>query len=450
MEFRDLLRDELAGEIDVFLEDEISPLVSCFIGVPFDASSYIRDTVFTDEQDNERTLPYLHECFDTCFEFAKSGIWDGDDFWDTILDYSIFLSIKLPDDFNDLGLGASKRTDHKLVVEAVWARLALNPELFDGNLEILGAGEVELGFVSRRQLAVLSGLAEDTIRAATYHDGENKLNTLESGLVDVEEAIRWLTVKGKYQPTKIKVDMSYTPKGMFNSVGQLVGLIEHRLEHKGLDWDDICKRLEGKSLDSFTSFSQMRNGGDQKYKLLDWFDTEIALHLSEMLYLDPLWLTETAVKFRNELQLKSALQEIEVAANSTKIMADNFHVEEGGWIDSLLVSKTLELCPWVQVHTRQTKKNSKMDGYQSLSGKTFTHEHNLKKQYFWMDEKLLSEGLDECKFGMKHYLSSDLKKSKDYGRHSGLKKYPELADANLIKVHISSSKALEAILNLMK
>ena len=91
-----------------------------------------------------------------------------------------------------------------------------------------------------------------------------------------------------------------------------------------------------------------------------------------------------------------------------------------------------------------------MDGYQSLSGKTFTHEHNLKKQYFWMDEKLLSEGLDECKFGIKHYLSSDLKKSKDYGRHSGLKKYPELADANLIKVHISSSKALEAILNLMK
>ena len=111
-----------------------------------------------------------------------------------------------------------------------------------------------------------------------------------------------------------------------------------------------------------------------------------------------------------------------------------------------LIRQTLKNCNGITAHALQRgKANAKMDGY--TNGKlTFTHEHNLKTQYLWLPREVG----DELELPKKLYEKANLNINGDYGRHSGLKKYPDIAYADLYKIEIKTLGDLQVVMDQLK
>lgn len=77
--------------------------------------------------------------------------------------------------------------------------------------------------------------------------------------------------------------------------------------------------------------------------------------------------------------------------------------------------------------------NSKMHVYVTHKGVTFAHEYNNNKQNIWVPACTLPKQILDIPHSLSPSSALWLEQGK-YGRHSGLRKYADLVDEDLIKL----------------
>lgn len=122
------------------------------------------------------------------------------------------------------------RAKIQLIFEHLLARLALH----------------EMSELDLRQVALLSGLAEKTVRMAATRTGDGpELNTFKKDnrtWVTCEEALHWLSTKRGFRPTRF-VDQDFMPTVVPTDLRQLRWGLRSQRERVRLSIDDLASRL---------------------------------------------------------------------------------------------------------------------------------------------------------------------------------------------------------------
>ena len=430
---------KLKEQISAFIDSEVAEFIGLLVGMES------RDRFLEHRSHDDGPEPLLMSVFTECFHFANTGIWKAGEMWESLLIYSSFVETKFPDYFY-AGFDETSRDDHKLVLEAITARLALEHKHAEGLMDIIPIDE---GYITKRQLALVSGYSEESVRTSAYQQGDDQLSFASNGDIETSEAIRWLIVKGKFQPIQFAApSIEHVPSIEISNVASFHSFLKFRLELQKLTFDDVALHILEERQEAFEHFKELRLSNEKmKYRLLNWIDVNIALQLGIMTGISSKWILETGLRIQNEMRIKAALVQLASAEGSINANVHSSMPDEMP-INPVSVRERLTACPWVSKHPLQKKGNAKMDGYQSENGASFAHQHDSITQYIWIPESRFKDSVSGMK--VRFYPGSELNRNGIYGRHSGLKKYPELRDADLIRVEINSADNLRSILNLLK
>lgn len=305
--------------------------------------------------------------------------------------------------------------NHDLGVNAFWEHLPNASE----------------GILSRRQVALLEGKKEDTIRNAAYALGDACLKPYKDNLYYASDVIRWQKAIGTFKSTTIRYgDLNIHNVTMLHS---WLHDFCSPLSETPVSFEEIFSVITAERREAFSHFWQKPS----EDALLSWFSTQNAVNLAVLLNVEPQWLvTQVYQCLLTELPESDELEELR---QNREISSDTPTCAE-------LIRQTLVNCNWVKYHPLQRdKRNTKMDGYTS-GPVTFTHEHNLKTQFLWLP-KSIGERISLPK---KLYLKKELNLTGKYGRHSGLKKYTEIAYEDLYKVEVKTFGDLQTVLETLK
>src|SRR5690606_5909221 len=105
---------------------------------------------------------------------------------------------------------------------------------------------------------------------------------------------------------------------------------------------------------------------------------------------------------------------------------------------------TLGLVP----HEKSRAPNKYMHAYRSGS-LTFAHEHSRSTQHLWIPFARFEDPQEVMRrFVTRVYPATKLDAA-PYGRHSGLKKFPELATAKLLKISPRTTEEARIVLTML-
>lgn len=218
---------------------------------------------------------------------------------------------------------------------------------------------------------------------------------------------------------------------------QLSQFIDGTLKYFNLDREDFLKGV----------FHQDVGKEEMEYFLekekfpgntLAWLSLDSLQKMAETLNLNPLWLGESfesALSQQRNHLIRKHFRDYQPPQDNLE-KPHPFSMEES--VSAEMIRQYLGWRNDIKVHPLQTKPNAKMDGYAVVNTPIeFTHEHSLMKQYLWVPAKYFPQ-TDLKNYTSKYYPALELNKNGSYGRHSGLKKYPNLAYVDMYRFTIST------------
>ncbi|WP_422465443.1 hypothetical protein [Endozoicomonas sp. ALC013] len=398
----------------------------------------------TNHENVQKMKQLLYEESDHClindlYAYATDAVWLGGD-----MDEKIPLFIDMCEMEVPLYLQCCYTYTHskdkflklQSLYELIHARLVIDEAAGDieVNVHWKFLPHASEGVLNRRQVALLENKKEDTIRNAMYAEGRARLKPFKDNLYRVDDVIHWQKAMGTFKATQFRRG---DPCREDPSTGLQFKLWLQAFANPHssplVTFDQLRETI---TTNRQTAFDLFWKSPDED-TLLAWFSSQNALNLALLLDIKPDWLINQLSRcLLTELPED---EEFEKLRKKEPVSAELPATAE-------LITKTIQECDWIESHAlQQGKQNAKMNGY--TSGKyTFTHEHNLKTQYFWLPV-IAGEHLSLPK---KRYLKKDLDQSGKYGRHSGLKKYQELAYEDLYKVEIHTYGDLQDVLKALK
>ena len=308
--------------------------------------------------------------------------------------------------------------------------------------------------ISRKVLAILAEVTEESVRQAHYAKGEDRLLPCENSnsCYSRAEVIRWLKVKGQFSPCRYaeRDPFKFSPDAIFNSAMSFSSWIGKACHHNDINSDDLPRLLgimdRKDDIEAFFNFHSERYGDENFYYYLpmQWLTGKVCIKLAQLLKVSPEWMLRTVhsiKKIQEEEALHAALKDL------PEMVTPRVDVSDETAIDADLAKQELEYCDWVKSHPSQKKPNKKMDGYK-CEKVTFTHQHDGKAQILWLPAEYKSKISTTCK--IVDYPAADVNKEGKYNRHSGLRKYQELAEADLIKVILKDVGSFRNVLASLK
>lgn len=306
-----------------------------------------------------------------------------------------------------------------------------------------------------QQVALLAKKAEGSLRNAAYNTGPDKL-VIENGIVSNTEARRWLLHRTDFQST------SYY-NSAFGITGEIATISSLRYIPELIRWRsealDIPRATVLRTLDipvDSTDPNLFETFGIAAYtQIKDRLrDVMISVRIANLLRLDPTWFARRVGELIAQHDLEDFLHHREseidkISLHTTSIDTDPNRVT---FVGSLPVTAErvrlyLRQHPAIENHPAHSPSNVKMHGYITLNGQAIAVEHNLKHPAFWVESIEIPEAISQIR--CKTYPASDVGKNGKYGRHSGLRKFPELIDADLLKFVPRKMEELESLINVI-
>lgn len=416
-----------------------------------------------DPMGERHSMFHLENEFSTLYDYATTGIFDNCLIND-LCEYKIFASKEIYNlerlldscGYSEWLKGTPLSVKTVEIMEVIAARELMTPlAWFDYpsfNSENLDEPE---NTISRKILAILAEVSEESVRQAHYAKGEDRLVGCEASnnFYSRIEAIRWLKVKGKFSPCRYaeKDLFQFNPDAVFDSSISFSNWIRDVCIHNNIDigmLPDVLgiKDREG-DIKIFFDHSLNRFCDENFYGYLpmQWLTAKVSIKLAQLLKISPEWMVRTVhavKKIQEEETLQKALKEL-----PEQVATPRVDIDDNTAINADLAKQELEYCEWVTRHPSQKKPNKKMDGYQ-CEKVTFTHQHDGKAQILWLPAEYKSKITVSCK--IVDYPAKDVNKDGQYNRHSGLKKYQELSEADLIKVILKDVGSFRGVLASLK
>jgi len=117
-----------------------------------------------------------------------------------------------------------------------------------------------------------------------------------------------------------------------------------------------------------------------------------------------------------------------------------------------IIRQRLSEHPDINLHPNCDSNNKKIFAYQIKGGATIAHEYNNQRQNIWVPERFVTEVLlriDHRTSKAASLWQSDDSGKPRYGRHSGLKKYVELCNTDLVCISPETSEEVDLILSVI-
>lgn len=309
------------------------------------------------------------------------------------------------------------------------------------------------------EVAILANMKEGSVRNALYAEGEDKLSINSDGYIPAREAKRWLLLRRGFRPMEL-YDSRYVlsnDKIHFRTIRDVTHLIRERLGV--MDINPVFLRklfsdydFNDDALKFFSNEAPASSYLDFLPSLSDaLLDPIFCMRLAKILLLDRDWFTERAVELAAKEQADRLIDEAKRRAEKALkeagvvgVVDTSIQYQGDAKPTDKLVRAAIAQCKFCHPHPQYKPGNKKMEGYQTDDGTAFTHEYNLKQQSLWFPMVALPDSLSDIKSTT--YLSTDLWKQDNYGRHSGLKTYPELENADLVKFQPRTMREVERII----
>lgn len=407
---------ELHDVAEEFIDNELSALISVI------GSRSVYESFLAARENGEPTQ--LQDLLNRTYQFAVNAIESGQETEDQ----------PLLDMLCDLDLG-----DGVCVSTLQDRRQALM------NLSILHQARISLELddpasatLYRNELALLSGLSEETIRLAAYsEDDAERLAQDRGGLVRAEEAKRWLLAKNLHKPFQPLPKVVHSPTESAKTVKDLAQTFYAQGFRMGLSRTDL-RGLFGEEQRPGWAYMLDQHGFD--LARTEWLTPANARTLGEILNLDPVWTFDNLHRLRAEAERRQLLTELEALREEPPLT----EAPTDRPVTAELVREVITSQPGLQRHPAQRTENKKLDGYQLDNGLAFAHQHETKTQYLWVPAEL---PIDDERL-VTNYPA--IGAGETAGRHSGLLKFPELGRTAVKKVQIRHGAVLNDILNMLR
>jgi hypothetical protein len=290
--------------------------------------------------------------------------------------------------------------------------------------------------LTREEVALVSGLAVETVRLAAFAEGEDKLPQERPGVARKADVQRWLLHKGKYREFKWLPPFVLKPEAPSPSARELAETIHHQALRQLDKTSEVSSILPPEHRPSFEAYLKTKAFDPDN---LQWVTPENAETLGVALMIDPCWLFESLDFWASEARRRHMVGQLaEQVARKSPPKAPS-----GVVADKETIREVLTNHPLIEKHPAQRKPNAKIDGYRVIGGIAFAHQHEGKTQFLWVPDEI---SVPESTI-VKHYpaVSSD----EPTTRHSGLAKFRELGRIGINKIKVRDSDAFNEILNLL-
>ena len=403
-----------------FVLNEVSDLLSVTLGDDRkELALDLENHETSDLNGNRRDTFQIEQLLESCFQFAVERRQGGDD----DADQQMLLSLV---DFNA----------GELVVESTLnQRRKVLGQLLELHEAVMAFeyGEDE-DTLTREQVALLSGLAVETVRLAAFAEGEDKLPQERPGVARQADVQRWLIHKGRYREFKRLPPFVLNPDTASSSARELAETIYGQAVRKLEKTSEVFSLVPAEHRGGFEEFLKTREFNPDE---LQWVTIENAERLGTILMIDPCWLFENLDLWASDARRRRLVGQLaEQVARKTPPKAPS-----GTAADKETVRAVLANHPSIEKHPAQRKPNAKIDGYRVVGGLAFAHQHEGKTQFLLIPDDI---SVPESAI-IKHYPAVDSDEAST--RHSGLAKFPELGRSAVNKVKLKDSNAFNEILD---
>ena len=417
-----LSREKLRKIAQNFINSEVSDLISLSLGQDRTALALdLANHKSTDLSGGTREQFDIELLLDRCFDFAVERRQGGDDRADQD-------SLRTLVEFNA----------GKMVIDSTFAErqetLGLLLDLHEAVMA-LEYGEDD-DTLTREQIALLSGLAVETVRLAAFAKGEDRLPQERPGVARKADVQRWLIHKGKYREFKRLPPVVLKPEARSSSARELAETI-HLQALRQLDkTSEVYSMLPAEHRPGFEAFMKTRAFDPDN---LQWVTPENAETLGSALMIDPCWLFESLDFWASEARRRHMVNLLaEQMARKSPPKAPS-----GVVADKETIRKVLANHPLIEKHPAQRKPNAKIDGYRVIEGIAFAHQHDGKTQFLWIPDEISVPDT----WVVKHY--PPVGSNEPTARHSGLAKFPELGRTGIKKIKVKDSDSFNEMLDLL-
>ncbi len=298
------------------------------------------------------------------------------------------------------------------------------------------------GSAAFEELALLADMSVASVKNAQYAKGDDRLIVGEEGWIASEDAWRWLQGRRNFTPTRFYDSRFSTlePVKELKSFGELKNMLRGRSRAMKVTAQQIAEAFNGAMSVGVVEHEFCREYSPDYFLPgdLDIVAFSEALqpvactNLAKLLKLDPSWFVITATKVTAEALAKHFMQSMEESARKALVdmglpdcwsSAPPVDPEEIPTADK--IRQTLVSTPGLAYHPKFKKGNAKMEAYVLENGRAIAHEYNLRNQALWIRMEDLDTEVGKELLNIRH--------SPESGMHSGLAKYPELAQGHLVK-----------------
>jgi hypothetical protein len=397
-------------------------------------------TLASNEHAKNLSKTSLEKALDALPEFVFEGKWDvanGD--LETDLDFWLRACEGLLEVPNLRQLGDWSE-DFDRIVKTAHARARIHSD----------------GIADFEDLARLADMSVASVKNAQYTKGEDRLVVGEDGWIKSEDAWRWLQGRRNFIPTRLYDSRFSTlePIKELKSFEELKNMLRGRRRAMQVTAQQLTEAFNGAlSVEVVEREFCREYYGDYSspdaldiVAFSDVFQPVVLANLARLLNLNPSWFVITATKLTVEALTKHLQQEVEQSARQA--LADMGLPDEWSSANPVdpdeiptadKIRQTLTSTPGLAYHPKFKKGNAKIEAYMTESGRTIAHEYNLRNQALWIRMEGLDKEDGKALLDMPHSLGR--------GTHSGLAKYPELADGRLGTFHPRSMAQVTQIVN---
>lgn len=417
-----LSREKLQKIAQDFINNEVSDVINLFLGQ--DRTALALDLENHKSQDlsgSTREQFDIELLLDRCFDFAVERRQGGDDQADQD-------SLRALVEFNagDTVINSTfteRQETLGLLLDLHEAVMAFEYGEDDDTL-------------TREQIALLSGLAVETVRLAGFAEGEDKLPQERPGVARKADVQRWLLHKGKYREFKWLPPFVLKPEAPSPSARELAETIHHQALRQLDKTSEVYSLLPLEHRPGFEAYLKAKTFDPDN---LQWVTPENAETLGIALMIDPCWLFESLDFWASEARRRHMVGQLaEQMARKSPPKAPSGLVADKETLREVLTNH-----PSIEKHPAQRKPNTKIDGYRVIGGIAFAHQHEGKTQFLWVPDEIAVPDTSI----VKHYPA--VGSNEPTTRHSGLAKFPELGRAGINKIKVKDSDSFNEILNLL-
>ncbi|WP_298453648.1 hypothetical protein [uncultured Marinobacter sp.] len=417
-----LSREKVQEIAQDFINNEVSDFINLFLGQDRTALALdLENHKSQDPSGSTREQFVIELLLDRCFDFAVERRQGGDDQADQD-------SLRALVEFN---------AGDTVINSTFTERQETLGLLLDRHEAVMAFeyGEDD-DTLTREQIALLSGLAVETVRLAGFAEGEDKLPQERPGVARKADVQRWLLHKGKYREFKWLPTFVLKPEAPSPSARELAETIHHQALRQLDKTSEVYSLLPIEHRPGFEAYLKAKAFDPEN---LQWVTPENAETLGIALMIDPCWLFESLDFWASEARRRYMVGQLsEQMARKSPPKAPS-----GVVADKETLREVLTNHPSIEKHPAQRKPNAKIDGYRVIGGIAFAHQHEGKTQFLWVPDEVAVPDTSIVKYFPA--VGSD----EPTTRHSGLAKFPELGRAGINKIKVKDSDSFNEILNLL-